>query len=248
MLSGLVSLTARRFTSAVIHPPRRNPIYLYGSETNRGFRLRPSQPVAGGPCFCRRTGQPVGAEYPQLARHVSISLVSIPPVCRKGSFGTSYGALQSERYCRSLAGVDNIADGDCLMLTTLKTARTTLSRSERRNDRPDNRRSRQRGGAPLPHFSSNRWSGIDTSVIGRWNHNIFRRRTSSPRRSTLSSFISSGSRSVTMADAPQLRIASRSRARSRSQAPLIACGHVSLDRMLPRRAKSGHAWDNRRNL
>jgi hypothetical protein len=49
---------------------------------------------------------------------------------------------------------------------------------------------------PTFHCCSNRSSGIDTSTIGRWNHNIFRRDTSSPRGSTLSRRSSSGSRTV----------------------------------------------------
>src|SRR5882757_3680054 len=49
------------------------------------------------------------------------------------------------------------------------------------------RRSERNSSPATSHSCSNLSSGIDTSTIGRWNHNIFRRNISSPRRSTLSS-------------------------------------------------------------
>jgi len=39
-----------------------------------------------GLCFCRSTGQPVGAEYLQLAQHVSIGLVSYSTRLSKRKF------------------------------------------------------------------------------------------------------------------------------------------------------------------
>jgi putative Mg2+ transporter-C (MgtC) family protein len=92
------------------------------------------------------------------------------------------------------------------------------------------------------HCCSNCSSGIDTSTIGRWNHSIFRRDTSSPRRSTLSRRSSSGCRSVTTATAPQLRIASRSRARSRSQYPVAAFrSYFPGQKVIPTRPNSDPA-------
>jgi hypothetical protein len=75
-----------------------------------------------------------------------------------------------------------------------------------------------------PQSRSKRSSGIDPSTMGRWNHDIWRRKTSSPSRSTFMHASSSAVTSVTTAAAPQSRIALRSRPTSRFQAPLAPCG------------------------
>jgi hypothetical protein len=93
--------------------------------------------------------------------------------------------------------------------------------------------------------SSKRLSGVVPSAMGRWNHCIPRRNTSSPRFWTSSRSSSSGSNSVTTATAPQMRIASRSSSRSRSHSPVAAClsffpGH----KVIPARPNSGAAVTN----
>ena len=79
-------------------------------------------------------------------------------------------------------------------------------------------------------------------MIGKWNHNILLRSTSSPRCSTRRTTSSFGSTRVTTAAAPQSRMASRSRERSRSQYPLIACrSYLPGQKVMPTRPKVGPA-------
>src|SRR4051795_13376484 len=71
---------------------------------------------------------------------------------------------------------------------------------------------------------------------------MFRRNTSSPRRSTLSSTSSLGSSRVTTAAAPQSRTLSRSRERSRTHSPVIAClSYFPGQNVMPIRPKLGPA-------
>ena len=73
---------------------------------------------------------------------------------------------------------------------------------------------------------------------------MFRRMTSSPRRSTRNMVSSFGSKSVTTAAAPQSRTASRSSSRSRSHSPVIACAvrgnhiHLATDQVSYQRRKT----------